>query len=102
MSDGWLVVAAVGAATIAIKAAGPLVLGPRTLPRGVVGIVALLAPVLLTAFVVVQTVGGNESIEIDARLPGVVAGGAAILVRAPLVIAMAIAAVVTGSIYALV
>ncbi len=94
----WLVVAVVGAATIAFKAAGPLLLGRRRLPDQVAGLVALLAPVLLAALVVTQTVGGDNRLVLDARLVGVGAGAAAIAARAPLpavVVAAAAATAVT-------
>ena len=94
----WLVVAVVGAATIAFKGAGPLLLGRRRLPEVVAGPVALLAPVLLTALVVTQTVGGDRQLVLDARLAGVGVGAAAIAARAPLpavVVAAAAATAVT-------
>ena len=77
----WVVVAVVGAATIVFKAAGPLVLGQRRLPMHVAAVVALLAPVLLAALVVTQTVGGNNRLVFDARLAGVGVGAAALRSR---------------------
>src|SRR5207245_1873135 len=47
----WLVVIAVGAATVAIKATGPLLLAGRELPPRLLGVVELLAPALLAALV---------------------------------------------------
>jgi branched-subunit amino acid transport protein len=94
----WLVVAVVGTATVVFKAAGPLLLGPRRLPDVVAGPVALLAPVLLTALVVTQAVGGDRQLVLDARLAGVGVGAAAIAARAPLpavVVAAAAATAVT-------
>jgi branched-subunit amino acid transport protein len=88
----WLVVAVVGAATIAFKASGPVLLGGRTLPPRVEGVVDVLAPAMLAALVVTQTVGGDELV-LDERLVGVAAGGLAILLRAPLVVVMTVAAV---------
>jgi branched-subunit amino acid transport protein len=98
MSDVWVVVVVVGAATVLFKAAGPVLLGRRPLPRRVDSVVQLLAPVMLTALVVTQTFGGDEEIEVDARVPGVAAEGIAIALwpRVPVIAAMAIAAVVTG------
>ena len=92
----WLVVGIVGVATIAFKAAGPLLLGRRRLPEQVARIVALLAPVLLAALVVTQTVGGNNRLVLDARLAGVGVGAAAIAVRAPLPVVVIAAAAVTA------
>jgi branched-subunit amino acid transport protein len=89
----WVVVAVVGAVTIAFKASGPVLLGGRELPRRVADVVDVLAPAMLAALVVTQTVGGDGEIVVDERLLGVAAGGVAILLRAPLVVVMTAAAV---------
>ena len=96
MSDAWIVVAAVGVGTIAFKAAGPVLIGRRALPRGVQSVVDLLAPVMLMALVVTQTFGGDEEIQVDARVLGVGAAVVAIWLRAHVIIAMAVAAAVTA------
>lgn len=92
----WVVVAIVGVATIAFKAAGPVLIGRRELPPRMQSLVELLAPVMLVALVVTQTFGGDEEIVVDARVAGVAAALAAILLRAHVIVAMAVAAAVTG------
>jgi branched-subunit amino acid transport protein len=96
MSDAWVIVAVVGVATIACKAAGPVLIGRRSLPRHVQPVVDLLAPVMLIALVTAQTLGGDEQIEVDARVVGVGAAAIAIALRAHVIVAMAIAALVTA------
>ena len=96
MSSTWTTVLVVGAATIALKACGPVLLGARPLPRAVGSVVALLAPVMLSALVVTQTVGGDNELVLDARLAGVGAGAIAIVFRAPLVAAVVLAATATA------
>ncbi len=96
MSTIWLVVLVVGIATIALKATGPVLLGDRTLPEPVARVVPLLAPVLLSALVVTQTVGGDNELVIDARLAGVGAGAVAIAARAPLPAVVVVAAATTA------
>lgn len=96
MSTVWLVVLVVGIATVALKATGPVLLGGRELPEPVAGVVALLAPVLLAALVVTQTVGGDNELVLDARLAGVGAGAAAIAARAPLPAVVVVAAAATA------
>ena len=96
MSTVWLVVLVVGIATVALKATGPVLLGDRTLPEPVSRVVALLAPVLLSALVVTQTVGGDNELVLDARLAGVSAGAVAIAARAPLPAVVVVAAVTTA------
>jgi branched-subunit amino acid transport protein len=96
VSTVWLVVLVVGLATVALKATGPVLLGGRELPARVAGVVGLLAPVLLAALVVTQTVGGDNELVLDARLAGVGAGAAAIAARAPLPAVVVVAAVATA------
>jgi branched-subunit amino acid transport protein len=92
----WIVVAAVGAATIAIKAVGPVVLGGRQLPPRLNGVVVLLAPALLAALVVTQAVAGDRRYVFDARLVGLAAAAVAIRLRAPLLVTLVVAAVATA------
>ena len=94
----WLVIAVVGAATIAFKAAGPVVLGKRQLPLRVASVVEVLAPAMLAALVVTQTVGGDRELVLDERLAGVAAGGVAVWLRAPLLAVMVVAGGVAAAI----
>ena len=96
MRDVWIVVGVVGAVTVLFKAAGPVFLGRRQLPARVQSVVDLIAPVMLTALVVTQTLGGDKEIAVDARVPGVAVAAVAIWKGAPIVAAMAIAAGVTA------
>lgn len=101
MSAAWWAVLGAGGVTLAFKAAGPVLLGGRPFGPRTTRIVGLLAPVMLTALVVTQTVGGDGGIELDARLLGVGAAGVALSRGAPLVPAMVLAAVVTSAVRAL-
>ena len=57
-------------------------------------------PALLAALVAVNTLGGNRELVIDARLPGVLAAAVAIKLKAPVLIVVVIAALVTASVRA--
>ncbi|HEV2907533.1 MAG TPA: AzlD domain-containing protein [Actinomycetota bacterium] len=92
MSEAWLVVVTVGGATMAMKALGPVLLGGRDLPRPVAAAIRLLAPAVLAALVVVQAVGGDREIVVDERLVGLGAAFIALLLRAPLVVVVVVAA----------
>jgi branched-subunit amino acid transport protein len=96
MSAVWTVVLLVGGFTIAFKAAGPVLLGGRTLPPRIGDAFELLAPSLFAALIVTQAVGGDEEIVIDARLVGVGAGLVAILLKAPLIVVIVVAATATA------
>ena len=92
MSTVWISVVGVGAATIALKAVGPVLVGQRQLPSWLAGPVALLAPAVLAAFVVTAAVGGHRAIVADARLVGVGAGAIAIALRAPILVVVVVVA----------
>ena len=96
MSAGWAAVIVIGAATIALKGAGPLLAGGRELPPRFAGVVELLAPAVLAALVVTQTVGGDEELVIDERLAGLAAASVAIALRAPILVSVTTAALVTA------
>ena len=98
MSDVWLTIAVLAVATLLIRASGPVLLGGRELPRRLQGAVALLAPALLAALVVVETVGAPEggSLEPDARIAGVAAAGAVIVAGGSMLPVVAAAALVTA------
>ena len=96
MSEVWIAVVVVGVATILLKSVGPVLLGGKPLPQHLTGVVGLLAPALLAALVVTQTVGGDEEIVLDARLVGVGAAVVAILLRAPLLVVVIAAAASTA------
>ena len=97
----WIAVAVVGAGTIALKALGPALLGTRRLPERIELIATLLAPTLLAALVVTQTLGSADGLAVDARLAGVGGAGVALLLRAPLIVVVVVAAVVTAGTRAL-
>lgn len=101
VSQTWLVVALVGAATIGIKAIGPALLGGRALPPRIASPIGLLAPALLAALVAINTFGSGRSLAIDERLLGVAAAGIAVWRRAPVLLTVVIAAGVTAGARAL-
>jgi hypothetical protein len=82
----------VGVATIALKGAGTVVLAGRPLPRRAAVVMPLLAPCLLAALVVGQTLGDGRALVVDARALGVVAAGVALVLRAPLLVVLGAAA----------
>lgn len=92
MSESWAIVLAVGVGTMTIKAAGPVLLGGRALPRPVQRVVALLAPALLAALVATTAVGTNQALVFDARIIGLSAGALALALRAPVLLVVIVAA----------
>ena len=101
MSEAWVVVLSVGIGTIAIKAAGPVLLGGRPLPVPVQRVVALLAPALLAALVATTAFGSGNDLVIDARAVGLAVAAVAIALRAP-VLAIVIGAAAAAALVRLV
>ena len=96
MSDAWIIVLAVGIGTMVIKAAGPVLLGGRPLPNRVQRVVALLAPALLAALVATAALSTGNQLVLDARIIGLGAAALAILLRAPILAVVIIAALSAG------
>lgn len=96
MSSVWLVVGLVGAGTVAIKAAGPVLLGGRPLPTRLTRVIELLGPAVLGALVAVQTFGDGQALVVDERVIGVAAAGIVLWRKAPLLLVLVIAAAATA------
>ena len=100
MSAAWTAVPVVGLATVALKAAGPVLAGGRELPRGSARVVDLPAPALLAALVATQAFASRESLVLDERGAGLVAAGVAILLKAPLLVVVLVAAATAATLRA--
>lgn len=100
MTEVWTTIGVLAVVGAAIKATGPVLLGGRNLPRWANGVIALLAPALLTALVVVDTFGSDRSLAIDARAAGLAAAIVAIALRAPLLVVVVGAAAATAAVRA--
>jgi hypothetical protein len=59
----------------------------------VLDVIALLAPAILAALVLVGTFSENDQLRLDAQAAGVAVAGAAFLVRLPMLVAIALGAV---------
>lgn len=89
-------IGALALATALMKLAGPLLLGGRPIPAGALGVIELLASALLAALVVVETFGNGRSLTLDARALGVAFAAVVLARRAPVIVAVVGAAVVTA------
>jgi branched-subunit amino acid transport protein len=92
VSTVWLSVLVVGVATIAIKAGGPVLAAGRELPQPAARVVYLLAPAVLAALVATQAFASHEELVLDERAAGLLAAGVAIVLRAPLLVVVLVAA----------
>lgn len=101
MTSIWVVVIVTGVATLALKGAGPLLLGGKPLPARVTSLVSLLAPALLAALVAIGTFAQGQHLVVDARVLGIGAAAVAIRLRAPVLLVVVLAAAVTAGARAL-
>ena len=96
MSDATVVLVVMTVGTFALKSAGPLVLGDRSLPVRVQYVVDLLPAALLAALAVVSTVGDGREVVVDARAVGLVVAGVALWRRLPFVVVIVLASAATA------
>ena len=101
MTDVWITIALLTVASAAIRAFGPLAVGGRKMPPWAASVIELLAPALLAALIVVQTVGGDDGLDADERIAGVAAAGVVLTWRRHAMLwAIAAAALVTAGLRA--
>ena len=101
MSETWALVIGLTLTTVVIRASGPLLLGGRQLGGRARGVVALLAPALLAALVVVETLSDADGLVLDERVAGVTAAGLTLLWRESWLLPMSVAVLVTALLRAL-
>lgn len=92
MTTLWLTILAVALANAAIKASGPVLAGGKELPPWMNSVVALLAPALLAALVVTETFGDDGTLVLDEKALGVGVAAVALMLRAPVLLAVFLAA----------
>ena len=92
MTAGWTSIVVLAVVNFVIKAAGPVLLGGRELPQPLLDVIALLAPAILAALVVVGTFSEDGELRIDAQTAGVAVSGVAFVLRVPMVAAIALGA----------
>ena len=88
----WVAIAVTGVGCYLLKLAG-LSVPPKVLERPLVERIADLLPVaLLSALIGVQVLGSGPHLVIDARLVGLGAAVVALLLRAPFIVVVLVAA----------
>jgi hypothetical protein len=97
MTSAWIVVAVLFVGTATMRAAGPVAFGGRRLFGRGAAVVGLVAPALLGALVVYETVNaGGRGVALDARLLGLAAAALALALRVPLIAVVLLAALATA------
>jgi uncharacterized membrane protein len=85
----WVSIGVVAVVNFAIKASGPVLLAGRELPARMVEVIALLASAILAALVVVGTLSEDGRLKLDEQSAGVAVAGVALLLRVPMLLAIA-------------
>jgi branched-subunit amino acid transport protein len=101
MSTTCTVILGSAAATFAIKGAGPLALGGRVLPAAFNRVIALMAPALLSALIVVSALADGDRLAPGADTAGVTAAALLVWRTGSVVGSVVLAAVLTAVLRAL-
>ena len=96
MSSGWVVLVVLALGTYGLKAAGPLLLGNRTLPPLFERIITLMPGALLAALVVTSAFASKGKLVLDARAVGLGVAIVALSRRAGFITVVVLAAVATA------
>jgi hypothetical protein len=97
---GWTAVLVACAACFALKLTGYLVPGRLLERRAAQRLAGLLTVALLAALVGVQTFGGSGGLALDARVAAIVGAGIALVLRAPYIVVVVLAAAVAAGLRA--
>ena len=92
----WATILTVALANAAIKAAGPILVGDRDLSPRANAVAAVLALSLLAALVVTETLGRKGRFAFTAGVVGLAVAALALLLRAAVLVVVALTAVATA------
>ena len=96
----WVLIATLALGTVALKIAGPLIAGGRQPPAPLIRVIGLLTPALLTSLVISSTFADDGQLTLDARVVGLALGAILLVLRAPLIVALVVAAVACAALRA--
>lgn len=100
-TNGTIVLIGVAVGTYALKAAAPMVLGGRPLPKLLDQLAKVAPAALLAALMVSSTVADGQHLALDARIGGVVAAAFALGRKAGFIVTVLIAVATTAALRAL-
>jgi branched-subunit amino acid transport protein len=86
--------------TALIKAAGPIALGGRELPRALTGVISLMAPALIAALVVTAAFADGQRLGVGANTAGVAVAAVFLWRGKSVVLAVFVAVAVTAALRA--
>lgn len=95
-ATAWTLIALCSLTLLVIKGLGPAVTGTRELPAPAVRVVVLLASALLAALVVTSALADGPQLKVGADTGGVAVAGLLLWRRVHVVLAVLVAAAVTG------
>jgi hypothetical protein len=89
----WILIAVLAVGSLLMKTLGPVLAGGRQPPARLTRVIALIAPALISALIVVSTFTQGQRLIIDARAAGLAVGAIALWFRVPAVLAMLLAVI---------
>lgn len=93
----WLTILGAAAVVVGLKAVGHLVPGRVLAEPRVARTAALVTVALLSALVAVQTATSGRALVLDARAPALLVAAVALVLRAPFIVVIALAALTAAA-----
>lgn len=100
-AEVWWLILGLAGLTALVKAAGPVLLGGRTLPAWSTSVIVLMAPALLSALVVTAVLADGRSWSVGAHTAGVAVAAVMLWRRCSLILCVVVAVLVTAGLRAL-
>ncbi|HSI81239.1 MAG TPA: AzlD domain-containing protein [Solirubrobacterales bacterium] len=94
--SAWLLIAALGATTYALRATGPLTAGTLRLPAWIDALLPYVMPAVLAGLVVTATFATGDRLVLGERALGLGVAVLALALRAPVLAVVVVAAATTG------
>ena len=88
----WWFIVALAAGCYAFKVLGLVIIGDRRMPPVVIRCLALIPPAMISALVALNTFSVGQHLVIDARAAGLGVALVAVLLRAPVLVVVVLAA----------
>lgn len=96
MTAVWITIACLAVINALVRATGPVLAGGRDLPAPLARFIAFAIPALMAALIVTGVFVSERAVVLDARAGGLAVAALGLVLRAPLLVVVLLAAAATA------